>query len=313
MKLRGICLTGVTGCGKTELALALAATYPLEIVSMDSAMVYRGMDIGTAKPARRVLRRWPHHLVDVREPEDAYSAGDFRTDAGAAMADIASRGKWPLLVGGTLLYLRALRDGLADLPQRDETVRAALEAEAAESGWPALHARLRALDPVAAETIKPSDRQRIQRALEVHIVTGRTLSELKRSRAQVAGPDIEIAAFAVTPIDRAELGRRLAERFDAMTAAGFVTEVEHLRDRPRLTASHASMRSVGYRQLWAYVEGRYSWDEARRRAIAATRQLAKRQMTWLRSDTDIVQLPALTAETEIGIRDSVGRILEQWA
>jgi tRNA dimethylallyltransferase len=278
-----VCLTGPTACGKTEIALALAEEFPLEIVSMDSAMVYRGMDIGTAKPDAQTLARVPHHLIDIREPEDSYSAGQFAVDAAAAIDAIRARGRSPLVVGGTMLYLRALRDGLAALPARDESVRAAIDAEAALHGWGAMHERLAAVDPAAARRIERTDPQRIQRALEVHAVTGRPLSELQAQAATAAAAPIE--AFALVPADREALRLRVERRFDVMVETGLVAEVERLRARPGLTRAHASMRAVGYRQIWALLDGDYGWDEARRRAVTATRQLAKRQMTWLRSDT----------------------------
>ena len=278
--LRCVCLTGPTACGKTELALGLAARLPLEIVSMDSAMVYRGLDIGTAKPSIAVRARVPHHLVDLVEPTESYSAGRFARDAFAAIREIRARGRLPLLVGGTLLYLRALREGLATLPRADATVRAELDAEGRALGWPALHDRLRRLDPAAAARIAPTDRQRIQRALEVHVLTGRPLSELQRSAAAV--PALEVATIAVVPEDRVALAQRIERRFDAMVEAGFVREVQNLRVRGDLSPQLPAIRAVGYRQIWAHLDGAYDWPEARRRALVATRQLAKRQLTWLR-------------------------------
>ena len=281
--VRCVCLTGPTACGKTELALGLAERLPLEIVSMDSAMVYRGLDIGTAKPAASVRARVPHHLVDVVEPTDAYSAGRFARDAQAAIREIAARGRLPLLVGGTLLYLRALREGLAALPRADAAVRAELDDEARRHGWPALHARLSLVDPAAAVRIAPTDRQRIQRALEVHALTGRPLTELQRGAA--GAPGLDIATIALVPDDRGVLAQRIERRFDTMVESGFVAEVENLRARGDLTPELPALRAVGYRQIWGYLEGAYDWPEARRRALVATRQLAKRQLTWLRGDS----------------------------
>lgn len=281
--IRCVCLTGPTATGKTGLALELAETLGAEIVSMDSAMVYRHLDIGTAKPDAATLARIPHHLVDILEPEEAYSAGRFARDAVRAIGEIEARGKLALVVGGTMLYLRALREGLAALPPRDETVRAAIDAEAAEIGWPAMHARLASVDAVSARRIRPADRQRIQRALEVHALTGRPLSELQADGGDTAR--VTVATFAIVPEDREGLGRRIERRFDAMLDAGFLEEVRGLQARPGLGPANPSMRAVGYRQLWAYLEGEYAWDEARRRALTATRQLAKRQLTWLRGDT----------------------------
>jgi tRNA dimethylallyltransferase len=281
-RLECLCITGPTACGKTELALRLAERMPIEIVSMDSAMVYRGMDIGTAKPDAATLARVRHHLVDICEPEDAYSAGRFVTDARRAIADILARGCVPVLVGGTMLYLRALREGIAPLPGRDRQVRAEIDREAALAGWPALHARLEVVDPVAAARIEPSDRQRIQRALEVHRLTGRSLSELQA--VEPAEAPVGVRSFALIPADRAALARVIEQRFVAMVAAGLVDEVVRLRDRPGLDVDSPAMRAVGYRQVWAYLDGRWDWEEAQHRAIVATRQLAKRQLTWLRTD-----------------------------
>ncbi|HVJ30321.1 MAG TPA: tRNA (adenosine(37)-N6)-dimethylallyltransferase MiaA, partial [Gammaproteobacteria bacterium] len=285
-----VCLTGPTACGKTELALELAQRVPLEIVSMDSALVYRGLDIGTAKPAPAIRSAVPHHLIDILEPTEAYSAGRFARDAGALIDEIRARGRLPLLVGGTLLYLRALRDGLAPLPRADAAVRAALDREAAEHGLQSLHERLRRVDPAAAERIAPSDRQRIQRALEVHALTNRPITELQRASDDRRRPGV--LAIALVPKSRAELGVRIEQRFDAMVAAGFREEVERLRGRGDLNPDLPAMRAVGYRQLWAHLDGRYSWEEARTKAIVATRQYAKRQMTWLRGDPRIETWPA---------------------
>ncbi len=287
-RYRAVCLTGPTASGKTELALELARSIPLEIVSVDSAMVYRGMDIGTAKPSRSVLASVPHHLIDIVDAGDTYSAGRFVTDANAAIDAIAARKRLPLLVGGTLLYLRALRRGLATLPEADPTLRAQLDGEAARHGWPALHARLAEADPEAATRIAPNDRQRIQRALEVYLLSGVPLSRLQRQPARQTGvPAGEILMLAVVPPDRTRLADRIEHRFDAMVEAGFVAEVERLMSRKDLHVGLPAMRAVGYRQIWAYLERRYDWPSARQKAIAATRQLAKRQLTWLRSEPGV--------------------------
>jgi tRNA dimethylallyltransferase len=287
-----VCITGPTACGKTDFALALAERVPIEVISMDSAMVYRGLDIGTAKPAPTTRAAVPHHLVDVLEPTDSYSAGRFARDAARAIAEIRARARLPLLVGGTLLYLRALRDGLSALPRADESVRADLDREAAQHGWVALHERLRRVDPAAAERIAPSDRQRIQRALEVFALTGQPITELQQAgrRAQQHG----IVVLALVPESRADLGLRIERRFDAMVRLGFVAEVEQLRARGDLHRDLPSMRAVGYRQLWSYLDGHYGWEEARSRAIVATRQYAKRQLTWLRGDSNIEVWPAFS-------------------
>jgi tRNA dimethylallyltransferase len=297
-----VCLTGPTACGKTELALALAQRVPLEVISMDSALVYRGLDIGTAKPSREIRAAVPHHLIDILEPTEAYSAGRFARDAAALVEEIRARDRLPLLVGGTLLYLRALRDGLAPLPRGDRALRTALDREAAELGLGALHDRLRCIDPAAAARIAPTDRQRIQRALEVHALTSRPITELQRA----TGDRVRTAVLAVAlyPDSRTELAARIERRFDAMLAAGFLHEVEQLRARGDLTPDMPSMRSVGYRQLWAYLDGQCSLEAARAKAIVATRQYAKRQLTWLRGDPRIETWPA-------GAPDLVERLVER--
>lgn len=306
--LRCLCLTAPTGCGKTDIALDVARRLPVEIVSMDSAMVYRGMDIGTAKPPAHVLAEVPHHLVDIADPAESYSAGQFRRDAERAIAGIQARGKLALVVGGTMLYLRALEEGLARLPERDPAIRRALDEEAAALGWPALHARLARVDPAAARRIAPGDRQRIQRALEVHALTGQPLSRLQHESGKASettatggtgtgggdagGAPLIVTTIALVPQPREALAERLERRFDEMAAAGFVDEVRALVSRGDVPADAPSMRCVGYRQIRSYLEGAYDWPEARRRAVAATRQLAKRQLTWLRRTAPHEILPA---------------------
>jgi tRNA dimethylallyltransferase len=279
-----IFVMGPTASGKTELAMALRARLPVELVSVDSAMVYRGMDIGTAKPTPAELRQAPHRLIDVCEPSEVYSAARFRDDALAAMAEITAGGRVPLLVGGTMLYYRALQYGLSELPRADPAVRARLEAELRRDGLAALHARLARVDPVAARRIHANDPQRTLRALEVWEVTGRPLSVQQQGGEPMP---YHVLKLARAPQDRDELHRRIGRRFDAMLAAGLIDEVERLVARGDLDPELPSMRSVGYRQVWAWLRGEYGRDEMCERAKAATRQLAKRQMTWLRSERGV--------------------------
>jgi tRNA dimethylallyltransferase len=274
-------LMGPTGAGKSELAMRLAARFPFEIVSVDSAQVYRGMDIGTAKPDCEARALVAHHLIDIRDPEMSYSAGEFVRDASNAMADIWQRGHQPLLVGGTMLYFHALGAGLAQLPQADARVRAEIDAQAAAAGWAALHAELARVDPAAAARIHVNDPQRIQRAIEVYRVTGEPITRLQQNRGTAFG-GVDVREFALAPLERKLLHRRIEARFEAMLAAGFLDEVRSLRERTTLSAEHPSMRAVGYRQVWNFLAGQCGLDEAKQRAIAATRQLAKRQLTWLR-------------------------------
>ena len=277
-------LTGPTGTGKSNWAIHLAEAAPVEIVSVDSALVYKGLDIGTAKPARELRAHLPHHLVDICDPAESYSAGRFVTDAMAAIASVHARRRVPLLVGGTMLYLRALLRGLAPLPQASAELRREIDERAALAGWPTLHAELARLDPEAASRIGANDSQRIQRALEVCLATGQRLSELLRATVSpLAG--VPLKAWALAPRSRPLLHQRLAGRFHAMMAAGFLDEVRALYSRGDLTARHSSMRAVGYRQLWAHLEGECGLAEAIERGIAATRQLAKRQLTWMRAET----------------------------
>ena len=281
-----ILLMGPTASGKTGLALELARTLPLEIVSVDSALVYRGMDIGTAKPSAALRAEIPHHLVDLLDPTEAYSAGRFRRDALEAMREIRARGRVPLLVGGTMLYFRALQRGLAELPPADPGLRTELDRAAAARGWPALHAELRQVDPEAAARIQPADSQRIQRALEVWRLTGRPLSELQ---AEGDNPleGWRLLKLGLAPASRAGLHQAIAARFAEMMAAGFLQEVERLHARGDLHPGLPAIRAVGYRQLWAAVAGEAGVDEAVAAAVTATRRLAKRQMTWLRAETGL--------------------------
>jgi len=277
-------MTGPTASGKSALALALAERLPVEIISVDSALVYRGMDIGAAKPTLAERAAVPHHLIDIREPEQSYSAAEFARDAKRLMADIAARGRLPLLVGGTMLYLKALLHGLDDLPPADPALRARLAQQAAERGWPALHAELARVDPATAARLAPGDSQRIQRALEVWHLTGTPLSRLHATKKEAANqwPESVIPVFSIEPQERAWLHARIAQRFDAMLAQGFLDEVAALRARGTLSPALPAMRCVGYRQAWQALDENWPLAELRERGIAATRQLAKRQLTWLR-------------------------------
>jgi tRNA dimethylallyltransferase len=303
-----IFLMGPTASGKTGVAVELVQRLPLEIISVDSALVYRHMNIGTAKPDADTLRIAPHHLIDLIEPTEAYSAAQFRTDALKLMAEITARGKVPFLVGGTMLYFKALREGLSDLPHADPELRAEMEARAKERGWPALHAELAKVDPETAERLKPMDSQRIQRALEIHAITGEPMSALI-GRQQAEALPYRVLPIALMPSDRAVLHQRIAKRFDAMLAQSLITEVEWLRAHYPLTAGMPSMRCVGYRQVWDYLEGTLSRDELRDRGIFATRQLAKRQMTWLRSMGDGAVTDCLDFGLVTRVEDSVRRFL----
>jgi len=280
---------GPTATGKTDLAAALHQALPMEVVSVDSAMVYRGMDIGTAKPDAAFLQRCPHRLIDICDPADPYSTGRFIADARREIEQIHAAGRIPLLVGGTMLYFRALQQGLADLPEADTALRAEIDAEAARVGWPAMHEQLRRVDPDAAARIRPQDGQRIQRALEVFRLSGEPLSRLQVA-AKATAPRWRYVKLALWPPDRAELAARIERRFSRMMEAGFVAEVEKLRARPDIRTGLPAMRAVGYRQILGYLEGRYELAEAERRAIVATRQLAKRQLTWLRAEEGLVVL-----------------------
>ncbi|NTV94957.1 MAG: tRNA (adenosine(37)-N6)-dimethylallyltransferase MiaA [Thiobacillus sp.] len=277
-------LMGPTASGKTDLAVALARRFPLEVISVDSALVYRGMDIGTAKPDAATLAACPHHLVDVVEPTERYSAGRFRDDVLPLIAEITARGRIPFLVGGTMLYFKALKDGLDDLPPADPGIRAEIEARAAELGWPALHAELAGQDPASAARIKPNDAQRIERALEVYRLAGRPLSQLHGEAG--ARLPYRLIEMALLPPERAELHRRINVRFRAMLDAGLADEVRRLRERYRLGPELPSMRCVGYRQAWRYLDGEIDMEQLYETGAAATRQLAKRQLTWLRSWRD---------------------------
>ena len=277
-----ILLCGPTASGKSDWALALAERWPVEIISVDSTQVYRGFDIGSAKPDKALRERVPHHLLDLRDPQETYSAGEFVADALAAIAAVRGRGALPVLVGGTMLYFNALVRGLARLPQADPKIRAAIDARAAMLGWPALHTELQGIDPEAAARIHPNDPQRIQRALELFELSGRTISAWQRDTRPEHG--LRWSRWALVPADRAALHARIAARYAQMLDAGLLTEVQRLLALPGLEARSPSMRAVGYRQLAAHLAGQCSLDAAVEQAVAATRQLAKRQLTWINAD-----------------------------
>ncbi len=297
---------GATATGKTDIAVSLCKRFPCDIISVDSAMVYRGMDIGTAKPDADTLRRAPHRLVDIRDPEQSYSAGDFVRDARAEMAEILARRRIPLLVGGTMMYFRALTQGIAELPGANAAVRRDIDALAAEEGWPAVHAELRTVDPESAARINPNDSQRLQRAMEVYRVSGKTLTAWQsETRRPGDDPGYVKVALAVEP--RRLLHQRIGLRLQRMVEDGFLDELRALRERPGLTEECPAMRSVGYRQFWDYLEKRCTLDEAMDRALFATRQLAKRQLTWLRSETSVFSVNSL----EAGAIDTISMHLVQ--
>ncbi len=287
---------GPTASGKTELAIGLSERFPCDIISVDSALVYRGMDVGTAKPDADTLRRAPHQLIDIRDPEDSYSAGDFVRDAQQAMASTLAKGRIPLLAGGTMMYFRALTRGLADLPPANPAIRREIDREAQARGWPAMHEELAAVDPDVAARLNPNDSQRIQRALEVFRVSGKPIGQWQSTTSEIVSPAIDYIKIALWIEPRASLHQRIEQRLDHMIASGFEDEVRRLRARPGLNRESSSMRSVGYRQFWSYLEGDWSREEARDKALFATRQLAKRQLTWLRSENDLFCLNPLEAD-----------------
>jgi len=296
VKPMAVAIMGPTASGKTAAALAIAKAYPVEIISVDSALVYREMDIGTAKPSPEELASVPHHLIDIIDPLDAYSVMQFRDDAIRLVADISARGKLPLLVGGTMMYFKGLVDGLDDLPTADAEVRARIDEEAARIGWPGMHAKLKVLDPVTAARLAPNDAQRINRALEIIELSGKPMSELLAKREKTALP-FDLLSFALEPSDRAVLHQRIALRFDQMLGtgddSGIVAEVARLRARGDLHPNLPSMRCVGYRQSWEYLDGAIDRPTLRETGIVATRQLAKRQLTWLRSMPERIVIDCL--------------------
>ena len=303
---------GPTASGKTAVALELARMLPCEIVSVDSALVYKGMDIGTAKPGRHTLDAVPHHLVDVIEPHESYSAARFRDDALAVMREITERRRIPLLVGGTMLYFKALLEGLNELPEADPAIRLVIDTMAQESGWPAVHAKLKALDPDTAARLEPTDAQRIQRALEVYYITGKTLGELLQKPRYVYFPYTPLK-IALVPGNRAVLHERIEKRFDEMLANGLLREVEELRETYGLDPTLPSMRCVGYRQAWQHLAGQLDFEGLRSHGIAATRQLAKRQLTWLRSMPDVVLFDCLQEDLAARVTEYVRAELDALA
>ncbi len=302
----GLMLMGPTATGKTAAALELAQQVPLEIISVDSAMVYRGLDIGTAKPSLAERAGVVHHLIDIRDPAEIFSAGEFRRSALSLIDEIGSRGKLPGLVGGTMLYFNVLLRGLADLPEASAEIRRSLDVEAERVGWPAMHLRLTEIDPEAAEKIRENDSQRIQRALEVFEISGRTISSFHRQTPQE--PAADFLKIALWPEDRAQLAGKISKRLDLMMEQGLLAEVESLYQRADLHVDLPAMRSVGYRQLWQHLAGEFGLQQAIENATTATRRLAKRQMTWLRADTGVNRIAALE-ESRLG---PINSLLEEW-
>jgi tRNA dimethylallyltransferase len=310
-KPMAVAIMGPTASGKTAAALAIAKTRPVEIISVDSALVYREMDIGTAKPSLEELSSVPHHLIDIIDPLEAYSVMQFREDAIRLVGEISARGALPLLVGGTMMYFKGLTDSLDDLPTADQAVRAAIEEEAARVGWPAMHAKLRERDPVTADRLKPNDAQRINRALEIIELTGKPMSELLGLREKPELP-FELVSFALEPSDRAVLHKRIAQRFDAMLGTrddeGLVAEVARLRARGDLSPNLPSMRCVGYRQTWDYLDGTIDRKALRELGIIATRQLAKRQITWLRAMPERIVIDCLGTDPTQALLDQLAAL-----
>mgnify|MGYP003714298281 FL=1 len=300
-------LKGPTACGKTDHAFKLVKNHPLEIISVDSVMVYKGLDIGSAKPTSEELKLCPHHLIDVCEPTENYSAGEFYQDVQQVIQSIIRKGKIPFLVGGTMMYFRVLERGISQLPSANPTVRKQIDSEAAANGWAKLHQELQRIDPTAAKRIDPSDKQRIQRALEVHRITGKPISSFHGEHKQPI--DYQRLNLSLVPSKRDILYKRIENRFDAMLDQGLVSEVGHLLSKNSLTSSHNSMKSVGYKQICEFIENKCSLDEARAKAVVATRRLAKRQLTWLRSDPDSLVVDPLHRKSEVDIEGRVSQFL----
>jgi tRNA dimethylallyltransferase len=306
-----IFLMGPTASGKTGLAVELYQELPVELISVDSALVFKGMDIGTAKPDAATLALAPHHLIDITLPTQPYSAANFRNDALALMADITARGKIPLLVGGTMLYFKALVDGLSDLPEANQAIRAEIDAEALKLGWPAMHAKLALIDSVTASRLTPNDMQRIQRALEVYAVSGKTMTQLYAEQSSQTLP-YNVLKIALIPSERKVLHERIAQRFAQMLEDGLVGEVKSiLAQYPELNAESTSMRCVGYRQTLEYLHGDYDLTELGDRGIFATRQLAKRQLTWLRGMQDTVEFDCLEKDMNIKVKNHINQFINE--
>ncbi|WJJ94125.1 tRNA (adenosine(37)-N6)-dimethylallyltransferase MiaA [Neopusillimonas aromaticivorans] len=304
-----LCLSGPTAAGKSASTLAIASHWPVEIITVDSATIYRGMDIGTAKPSREEQAQVPQHLLDIRDPSESYSAAEFCNDATTLIEQIRGRGRIPLLCGGTMMYYKALREGLNDLPGADPALRAELEAEAEKSGWPALHARLAEVDPVTAARLAPNDSQRIQRALEIWHLSGQPMSVLlQHGRPGAPQSDHQYVTISLEPSDRLALHQRIARRYQQMLEHGLVEEVRHLYERGDLHPGLPSVRCVGYRQLWDYLDGKIDKTQAIEQAIAATRQLAKRQLTWLRAQPDRIVVDCLAPDAAARVLDTVSQL-----
>lgn len=286
-----IFLLGPTASGKSDLAMKLTSHLPVELVSVDSALVYRDMNIGTAKPDAEILRQYPHHLVDVRNPDEVYSAADFRSEVLTLMSAISERGNIPLLVGGTMLYFKVLIEGIASMPAADSAIREKIVREAETGGWQKVHQRLAEVDPESAARIHPNDPQRLQRALEIWELTGESMTQLHKKQQDLVSLPFSVCQLAIIPSDRADLHRIIAARFEQMIKDGFIEEVEHLREKYDLNAELPSIKSVGYRQVWQYLEGEVDRKAMQERAIIATRQLAKRQFTWLRGWSNLKEIP----------------------
>lgn len=295
MKKKILCISGPTAAGKSASVLALSKAIPIEIISMDSATIYKSMDIGTAKASVEEQTLVPHHLLDIRDPVESYSAADFVDDTLRLISDIEARGHRPVIEGGTMMYYKALREGLHDLPKADAALRERIEVKAAELGWPAMHQQLADLDPITAERLAPNDSQRISRALEIIELSGKPMSELL-SEQKKTQHDYDFVTVSLEPIDRSLLHQQIAKRFDQMMTMGFLDEVKALYKRRDLTPELPSIRCVGYRQLWDYLDGNCSYAEAVERGIAATRQLAKRQITWLRSQPERIQIDCFSKD-----------------